>query len=382
MTSHITELIDVLERWFGKHWASRWEETLDEMPDAHVDVLTIDLLTWIFDLPGTAEVPRQPGELFPAVVARDGQEWRWLTAALFADRVVVDVASLTPTTMRPYREQCRTYLRSFTQLIGPALSGHLIASNIFWSVNARQCFQQLMLVPRFDRAVQDIHRQWQFTGDDLEEALFLYDAGDFIGVERACLVPSTDGCNALAELLTTRIRRIYGASVQRDAARRKASNELSFDFRPSLWNQLSVGSLPKLVSLDASLFADLVNEPRFEHFRHELRETVNHISEAPTTAELSERMAEAKKQISSQARAAQHHAEQLGAGRWKRVVWQTGGGGLLTALGFVTTGPIEAVAAAFAGSAVSALISAMTIDPHEPLSGTELTLLRLTEKRA
>jgi hypothetical protein len=217
------------------------------------------------------------------------------------------------------------------------------------------------------------------TGDDLAEALFLYDAGDFMGAPRACLIPSTEGSAALTELLATRIRRIYGASALEDAKSRDAAHQLSYDYRPSLWNQLSVGALPKLVNLDAGVFADVAADPRFEQFRRDLRETVSHISQAPTVAELADRMAEAQRQISSQARAARHRAEELRASRWRRVAWQTGGGGLLTALGFLPM-PTHALAAAFAGSAVSALLTARSIDPYEPLSGTELTLLRLTDK--
>jgi hypothetical protein len=248
---------------------------------------------------------------------------------------------------------------------------------------ARMRFEELKLeVSRFGRAIEEIEMQWHPVDDDLDEALFLYDAGDIIGAERACLIPSTDAGAAFTAFLATRIRRIYGASAERDAARPRKQPELRYDLRPSLWDQLTMGSLPKLRSLDAPLFEELVSQPTFEHFRKELRDTVNHISKAPTPSQLSERMAEAKRQLRSETSAAQRHARQLEGNKWKRLGWQTGGGGLLTALGFVTAGPIEAVAAALAGSAVSALVSAVTIDPEEALSGSELVLWRLAEKSA
>jgi hypothetical protein len=381
----IDELRDLLQRWFGKRWSTSWEARLDEMSETHVGVLLIDLLDWmehVADNSNSTE-PRQSGEIFPAVVAQDGQEWRWLTAALFADRVLVELGSLVPSTPRSYREQCRTYLRSFTQLIGPAASGHLIASNQWWPVSARWRFEGLKReVPRFRRAIEEIDQQQHPTDHDLDEALFLYDAAAIMSVERACLVPSTEAGAALAGFLATRIRRIYGASAERDAAHRRTGPELRCDLRPSLWDQLAIGSLPKLTSLDASLFADLVSQPTFEHFRNELRGVISHVNDAPTPNQLSERMAEAKRQLRSEARAAFRHVEQLSGSKWKGLAWQAGGGGLLTALGFVTAGPIEAVAAALAGSAVSALVSAMTIDPDKALSGSELVLWRLSERQA
>ncbi|HEY1917186.1 MAG TPA: hypothetical protein VGH27_16590 [Streptosporangiaceae bacterium] len=372
-------LTALLEQWFGKHWATRWEEKLDQMPDGHAAALFIDLIEWVQGLPEKASQPRQPGEVFPAVVAKDGQEWRWLTAALFADRVLVDITYLEPTGHLTYRQRSHMYLRFLTQAIGPALSGHLLISSMLGSFTARQNFEELHHIHQFGHAVDHIYQQFHPTDDDLAEALFLYDAGDFMGAQRACLIPSTEGSTALTELLATRIRRIYGASALKDAKSRNTAHRLSYDYRPALWNQLSVGALPKLTSLDADLFADVVADPRIEQFRRELRQAVGHISQASTAAELADRMAEAQRQISDQARAAQRRAEELQANRWKRVAWQTGGGGLLTALGFLPM-PAHALAAALAGSAVSALLSTKSIDPLEPLSGTELTLWRLTEQ--
>lgn len=377
------ELTELLERWFGRRWPVEWEARVDELPETHIGALTVDLLTWMEHVGQSPVEPRQPGEIYPAVAAQAGQEWRWLTAALFADRVLVELGTLVPNTLRPYREQCRTYLRSATQLIGPAESGHLVACCQWWPVVARLHLEELKLeVPRFGRAFKEIELQWHPTTNDIEEALFLYDAGEIIGAERACLVPSTNEGAALAGFLATRIRRIYGASARPDAARAHKQPKLDYDFRPSLWDQLTMGSLPKLTSLDASLFRELASQPTFAHFRKELRTTVNHISDSPTPSQLAERMAEAQRQLRSEADAAQRHVSKLGGNRWKRLAWQTGGGGLLTALGFATAGPIETVAAALAGSAVSALVSAKTMDPEESLSGSELILWRLAEKSA
>jgi len=447
---------ELLEHWLGKRWPTQWSAKLDRLQQRSKAGLLADSLLCLNELSESDPPTQQPGEVWTYAHPQPGDEYRWQTAALFADRVLVEnprywerefyfsnelsealwlaggrrkkgmnakASGPIPTWHEaeqdseyeallaeieegleegPSREavseqfaegldgQVEKYVRFLVHLSEPLSQGsvHLAnAVNPSWRLIVKTCCE------RYDDPMggqSDFGQKLDALavgGAPISEVVSSYQAGSLVHRDRICLLPSDQRVEEVAKLFVTHWRRlakgipisgIIGGPLGEEYDR---SEDVEPDYRPALFERLALPALPQLIDLPPAAFGDVRHEARFAEFRADLRAWVGHVADAPNAASLEARLSEAQVLLSNRAKGVTSRVEELTSSKWKSISLQMLVGAAGSGLGFVTTGPVGVIAGAAAGAALGALLAKGTIDPEQPLTGTELALWTLTKPR-
>ena len=407
------ELGAVLTAWFGRSWQTRWTSRFAKLDQAAQIKLIGEIGSVLVSrtvgpadaLDSTPPAPGpSPGEVWSHVRPVPGQEWRWLTASLFADRVAVStpvswVNTVDETKPLSIKRVAFNFCRFATDLVGPLEAGRITLIK-----EPRLLSITLMRLFHYDRDLQAkiaaidprlmIHSGGLARTDidqgavPTSEAFEVFQAAQSFGRDQMCLVPSTVKVAAIAEILASRYQRVwmYPATADLvdgfDISPGVRSTSAKTDRRPALFDELMIGAIPSLQQAQPDRVEELVNLDSFIEFRAGMREICREVANAPTALELSVRLDEAKRMLRARAVAASIAARKAKVARLKSIVWQSAGGGTTGALGFVSSSPIEGALSTVAGMAVGALIAAKTVDPDTALDSNQLVLWKLARVSA
>ncbi len=346
----------------GRHWRSpeKRERSLQKLDRRALARFVLAADGLIADLAREPARPREDGEIWTYVAPSQGQEHRWLTAAVLADHVVLNrpdwmesagfgifsYRSLTeelaeedgPPKAKPAQpagpdddfldeavrevegwiaggreqlsERLPTWARAYARLLAGA-SDQLDAGKVrfvdawdrSWSVVVHQISQRYddwgknEFGQRLDDLLASEGSEAYAIRDPVRETVSFYEARQRLASSMG-FVPSGDAAGKTAKLFFSHWRELsFGFPMVAGVAGEPVDDPGVDEMRPALFDEIVLPELRFVPGADPVALSEAVEDPALREFKGRIKDVVREVRDAPTMEACAARIAEARLEV-------------------------------------------------------------------------------------